>query len=211
LVHRRELDGKELVFGNQGALWGNAMTWWDHDTGSIWSQPLGEAIAGPRRGKTLELLPSTLTTWDAWRQAHPDSLALNARGGSSGFDLDRLVLVVDFGRETVAYPVEELQERGPANDIVAGEPIAVVLDPADDQRWSIFSRVVGDRVLTFEVIDRTLRDVETGTIWDPVRGRGLQGPLQSEQLDLLPGFTSFPDDYFTFWPDGRVWPPSRLG
>ena len=70
MVHRRELDGKLLVMGNQGALWGNAMTWWDHDTGSIWSQPLGEAIAGPRRGQRLEPYPVTLTKWDAWLERH---------------------------------------------------------------------------------------------------------------------------------------------
>ena len=67
-----------MVFGVHGALWGNAMTWWDHDTGSIWSQPLGEAIAGPRKGETVELLPMTYTTWDSWRNAHPQTLALDA-------------------------------------------------------------------------------------------------------------------------------------
>ena len=57
LVHRREVNGETLVFGVQGALWMNAMTWWDHATGSIWSQPLGEAIAGPLRGETVQLVP----------------------------------------------------------------------------------------------------------------------------------------------------------
>ena len=34
MVHRREVNGEVLIFGNQGALWGNAMTWFDHDTGT---------------------------------------------------------------------------------------------------------------------------------------------------------------------------------
>ena len=50
MVHRRDLNGEVLMLGNQGALLGNAMTWWDHDTGSVWSQPLGEAVMGPRTG-----------------------------------------------------------------------------------------------------------------------------------------------------------------
>ncbi len=62
MVHRREVNGETLVFGVHGALWGNAMTWWDHSTGSIWSQPLGEAIAGPLKGETVELLPSQFTS-----------------------------------------------------------------------------------------------------------------------------------------------------
>ena len=107
MVHRREIDGQEIVFGNQGDLWGNAMTWWDHDTGSIWSQPLGKAIAGPHKGQTIELLPSTLTQWSSWRELHPDTLGLDAENGRSGFDLERMAIVVEFGPEAVAYPVVE--------------------------------------------------------------------------------------------------------
>lgn len=50
MVHRRSINDQVIVFGNQGALWGNAMTMFDHETGSVWSQPLGEAILGPARG-----------------------------------------------------------------------------------------------------------------------------------------------------------------
>jgi hypothetical protein len=52
-----------------------------------------------------------------------------------------------------------------------------------------------------------LRDVVTGSTFDPGRGFGLSGPLEGELLDLLPGLTSFPDDYPTFWPQGSVWTP----
>ena len=125
MVHRREIDGAAIVFGNQGALWGNAMTWWDHDTGSIWSQPIGEAIAGPLKGRTLELLPSTLTTYGSWKAEHPGGLALDAPGGRSGFDLSRMAVVVDFGDEATAYDIPSLRDAGPANDVVSGVPIAV--------------------------------------------------------------------------------------
>jgi hypothetical protein len=205
MVHRRELEGKELVFGVHGALHGNAMTWWDHDTGSIWSQPTGEAILGPRKGARLELLPSTLTTWDAWRQAHPATHALDVAAGQSGFDLARMVIVVDFGVEAAAYPVARLQEGVVVNDVVAGAPIAVLADPAQSDRWTLFSRRLDDAVVTLVREGDEILDVETGTAWDPVRGIALSGPLQGEVLDLLPGFTAFPDDFSTFWPDGRIW------
>ena len=207
MVHRRELDGHELMFGVHGALWGNAMTWWDHDTGSIWSQPIGEAIAGPRLGAKLELFPSTFTTWGAWRESHPTTLALDVPAGITGFDLGELVIVVDFTGETAAYRVEDLRRFGVVNDIVAGLEIAVVVDPGDAQRWWVFSRRLDDRTVRLEVRDSTLIDVGTETTWDPVRGIGIHGPLAGEILDLLPGFTSFPGDYPTFFPDGRVWQP----
>ena len=210
MVHRRELDGKELIFGNQGALWGNAMTWWDHDTGSVWSQPLGEAILGPRKGATLELLPSALTTWGAWRETHPESLALNEPGGSAGVDLGETSIVVELGDDVAAYPIDDLREQGPANDIVGGADIVVVIDPTDENRWAVFSRRLDDESVLLEVRDGLLVDVDTGTVWDPVRGIGLDGPLKGEILDLLPGIPAFDKDVPTFWPDVRFWPPSRV-
>ena len=81
LAHERRLDdGATPVFGNQGALYRGAMTWYDHATGSVWSQPLGRAIAGPQAGRRLTLLPAQLTTWGQWRAAYPHTLLL-ADGG----------------------------------------------------------------------------------------------------------------------------------
>jgi len=207
MVHRRELEGEVLIFGNHGALWGNAMTWWDHDTGTVWSQPLGEAIVGPRKGARLEALPVTFTTWSSWREEQPGTVALNVPAGPTGFDLEEMVIVLEVGGEAAAYPVPDLRTELVVNDVVAGAPVAVVIDPADPQRWSVFSRQLEDRVVTLEVIGTEIRDVETGSIWDPARGFALEGPLVGANLSLLPGFTAFPGDFDTFWPDGRVWQP----
>ena len=126
MVHRRELNGEEIVLGNQGDLWGNAMTWWDHESGSVWSQPLGAAILGPLKGESLELLPSTLTQWEAWHAAHPNTVALEGGGGATGFDLSQMVAVTEFGGQATSYPFFEVRELGVVNDVVAGTPIAVV-------------------------------------------------------------------------------------
>lgn len=205
MVHRRELDGEEIVLGNQGDLWGNAMTWWDHDTGSIWSQPIGEAILGPRKGDRLELMASNLSRWGAWKQAHPNTLALDARGGFDGFALEQMALVLDFGDEVAAYEVVPLRDVGVVNDVVAGVEVAVVLDPTDDQRWSVFSRRLDDATVELSIVDGVLVDSVSGTTFDPVRGIGTGGVLDGQILDLLPAFTSFPDDVLTFWPDARIW------
>ena len=205
MVHRRELDGQTLVFGNHGALWGNAMTWWDHDTGTVWSQPLGEAIVGPRKGARLEQFPVAFTTWSAWLAEHPDTVALDAPARLTRFDLDQMVIVVDFGTDAAAYPVTALRREGVVNDVVAGVEIAVVSDPTDAQRWAVLSRRLDDRVVELEVARGVLRDVGTGTIWDPNRGVAREGPLLGEVLDSLPAFTAFPGDFDTFWPEGRMW------
>jgi len=195
-----------VVLGNQGALWGNAMTWWDHDTGSIWSQPLGEAIAGPLKGKSFEPYPVTLTKWDAWRESHPETLALDVPGKSTNFDLEQMAIVVDFGTDSAAYEVRQLREVGVINDTVAGVDIAVVIDPGNDQRWAIFSRQLDSSVAELELTEEGLVDTNSGTVFEPFLGLGLSGPLAEQNLGRLPGFTSFRSDYFTFFPEGRIWP-----
>jgi hypothetical protein len=207
MVHRREIDGEELVFGVHGALFGNAMTWWDHSTGSVWSQPTGEAILGPRKGDTVDLITSEFTTWEAWREEHPNTLALDAPGGPSSFDLTDLLIVVDFSDEARGYPVPDLREVGVVNDVVAGVEIAVVSDPSEPDRWKVFSRRVGAIVVELSVDGDVLRDAVTGTTFDPFRGFALDGELEGQDLAQLPGFTSFPGDFDTFWPDGTVWRP----
>ena len=214
------------MFGNQGALWRNAMTWWDHDTGSIWSQPLGEALVGPRRGQRLELLSSRFTSWRSWRDDHPDTLALDGPGDPTGFDLEDFYIVADFSAETRAYAISDLRLVGVINDTVAGVDLAVVLDPVDDDRWAVYGRAVVDAPdpalagHTVElVVDRTaITDRRSGSTFDPATGRALDGPLEGVTLPRLPALTSFPGGgptkapiFDAFWPDGTVWRPEPSG
>lgn len=208
-VHRREIDGREVVFGIQGDLYGNAMTWWDHETGSVWSQPLGEAILGELKGTKLELIASTLTQWGPWQESHPETLAIDTFAFPMVVGLEDLAIVVDLGDETVAYPYELVLEEGMvANDVVAGIEVAVVIDPSDERRWAVFSRRLDDTSVELAIEDGRLVDTPTGTVFDPVQGLGVEGPLEDEALGVLPASTVFPDDFATFWPEGMLWEPA---
>jgi hypothetical protein len=203
MVHRRQLDGETLVFGNQGDLFGNAMTWWDHDTGSVWSQPRGEAILGPRTGARLELLSSTLTHWGSWLESHPDTLALKVPDlvdWSTLFNLEKMAVVVDLGSEAAAYGIPQLREAGVINDVVAGIEIAVVIDPDDQERWAVFSRRLDDTVVELALSGEGLVDMVSGTVFDPFVGVGRSGVLADQNLDRLPAFTIYPHHYGTFYP-----------
>lgn len=57
-----------------------------------------------------------------------------------------------------------------------------------------------------ELAREGLIDTVSGTVFDPFIGRGVSGPLENQMLDRLPAFTAFPDDYFTFYRDARIWP-----
>ncbi len=205
MVHRRSVEGKTVVFGNHGAPWGNAMTWFDHDTGTVWSQPLGEAIVGPLKGTTLELVPSSLMEWGEWKQLYPDTKALDASGEPTRFHVKQMSIVVVFGDRSVAYPIVELDRV--VNDTVDGVPVAVVVDPNADEAWTVFSRTLDEGTiveLTFtESAD--LLDAITGTTFHVGRGTGIEGPLSDQILDQLPAFTSFTRDYDTFYPEGHIW------
>jgi len=203
MVHRREIDGQDIVFGNQGALWGNAMTWFDHDTGSIWSQPIGEAIAGPRTGETLELLPSRLTSWGDWLAEHPDSLALNSFNESSRFDLADMAVVVQIGSDIGGFRITDLRRDGVANAVLGDAPVAVVALPDTDD-WAVFSRQLDDRVVELRLEGAELVELDGVGRWRALRG--LSTTDDAQNLALLPGFTSFPRDYPTFFGDtGLVW------
>ena len=200
MVHRRELNGETLVFGNHGALWGNAMTWWDTETGSVWSQPIGEAILGPLKGERLELLPSQVTNWREWREQHPETLALDAPGGRDRFSLASMAIVVALGDDSAAFPVSDLERSSVVNTTVNQVPIAVVLVPGE-AKWKVFSRQLNDRVIELDLAsDGTLRSRDGAASFDPATGIALDG---GQNLDQLPGFTSFPRDYATFYPQGR--------
>ncbi len=186
------------MVGNQGDLYGNAMTWFDHETGSVWSQPLGAAILGPLSGTELELLPSQLTTWGTWRSSHPGTSALAAQVRRSGFALDQMLIAVEIDREALAVPVPDLRRAGVVEATVGEVPIALTMV---GDSWMVFALRHDGRTLRLfrgEVDD--LVDGEGGR-WDQATGRSLAG---GEALGRIPAITVFPGDYRTFWPEGRV-------
>ena len=201
MVHRREINGEPIVFGNQGDLYQNAMTWFDHDTGSVWSQPLGEAILGPLKGETLELLPSTLSTWEDWKRQFPDTLALDTRTVDGGFSLDQLVVVGSVNGDSAAIAFRQLSDVGALSTEIGGEPVLFVADP-EIARWAVFSRLVDGEELNLELRDGEVFDPESGHRWDPGLGAPRSG--QGTVLDRVPAFSSFGSDYRVFFPDGEL-------
>jgi hypothetical protein len=76
VVAERTVDGEATVFGVSGLLWRSDLVMYDRASESLWSQLLAQAIRGPKTGRRLSLVPSTITTWGAWRAAAPDTEVL---------------------------------------------------------------------------------------------------------------------------------------
>ncbi len=119
------------------------------------------------------------------------------------------VLGVRLDGQAKAYAFATMGEQAVINDQVGGVDIAVVWDR--EHHLAIpYARQVGDRVLSFERIEREefpffgLVDRETGTIWTAL-GEAVEGELVGEHLLQVPAHTSMWFAWVTFWRDTDVW------
>lgn len=103
---------------------------------------------------------------------------------------DEVVMGVVVNGQAVAYPLAIMQRHELANDVVGGEPIAIVYCTLC-KSGLVFRSTVGDRVLHFQTSgllynsNKIMVDVETDTLWHHLRGLGIGGELLGTKLDLL--------------------------
>ena len=209
-MHDRRVDGETLTFGNQGALYMSAMTWWDHKTSSIWSQPWGTALAGPLEGTALTLIPASIVPWETWKNEHPDTTVL-----SNDLDTNRqlvhgtrddFVIGVALEDFAVAYDFPLAAHEGVINDMVGEHPVAVIVN-SDTRDVKVFLRRVAvegsDRplVLTFDRDSQgRLLDVETGSVWNLDQGVATDGELRGTPLQQVPWVSAFDWAWEDFFP-----------
>ena len=75
------VNGQMLNFGVSGLLYNSDVLLYDRNTGSLWSQIMGQAISGPMAGQRLTPLAISHTTWRAWLAQHPGSAVLSTDTG----------------------------------------------------------------------------------------------------------------------------------
>jgi hypothetical protein len=197
------------VFGNQGGLFMNAMTWWDHATESVWSQPWGRAIAGTLKGTELELLSSELVPWGTWRERHPHTLALETdvpgmEGRNYHLEVfyDGFVIGVALGDHATAFPYRLAADKGIINDSVGTDPVVVYVDK-DKDSTHVYLRQVNRDTLTFVFKDGAVMDQETGSIWALATGIAVDGPLKGKVLRSAPYIPAFDEAWHDFYPQSR--------
>jgi hypothetical protein len=110
---------------------------------------------------------------------------------------DEFVLGVEFSGEARAYPIRILQWHEIINDTVAGVPVAVTYNGLCDAAV-VFDRVVGGRVVEFEVsgllynsnllmfIKGEMREPGEESLWSQVEARAVTGSLAGGRLSVLP-------------------------
>jgi hypothetical protein len=216
-----------------GKLIMNALVMFDRQTESLWSQFLSRSVRGELAGTELEIIPLTLTTWDKWKELHPETVALRKanRGqdpyvdyyggraagviGESNKD-DRLptkelVLGLGFDGDPVALPHSRLREEQLVHIAHAGNPAVVFFDP-DTNTALAFGAAVDGRELNFELIEQDgrqwLRDEQTSTLWVPFTGQAVSGELAGNALERLHAVNVFWFAWNDFYPDTAIWAQS---
>ncbi|MFQ5614781.1 MAG: DUF3179 domain-containing (seleno)protein [Anaerolineae bacterium] len=153
IVFDRRVNGQVFEFGTSGLLRFSDLIMYDRTTETLWQQFTGEGIVGELAGEILTFLPSSIVSFDDFRQAFPDGVVLSQETGFRrrygenpyvGYDtigqtpflfrgkqLDgRLpamarVVTVSLGETDVAYPLDILAEAGVINDSQAGQDLVV--------------------------------------------------------------------------------------
>lgn len=213
LVIDPTVNGRTHNFGVSGLLFDNNLIMFDRTTESLWSQMRNQAICGGLASHEPVLLPVVQSTWAAWKALHPDTTVVSFDTGFNrrydiypygSYDqvsdssllfphsllddrrlLKELVLGIVHDDLARAYPYLDLGDRAVINDDLNERAVLVVYD-AESAMAIAFERVLGDRTLSFELIDESafpfqLRDLETGSRWT-LRGEAVEGPLAGERL-----------------------------
>jgi hypothetical protein len=71
----------DVELGVSGRLVNNNLIMYDRETDSWWPQILGTAVDGDLIGMSLEEFRVIWTTWEQWREKHPDTRVLNQQTG----------------------------------------------------------------------------------------------------------------------------------
>ncbi len=218
LVFSRQIEGQTLTLFLNGELLSDNMIMKDSETGSEWLQLTGEAIQGPLKGRLLEELPAVWTDWRTWRQRHPATTApklprvvenYQHHPLYSSFPPERsffstLQWGLARGDKARSWPYAQLARQPIVNDAFAGQPLLVLFDRRSSTPTA-FERRLDDNELTFRQGAGGLTDLETGSLWDPITGLGLGGPLKGRQLRPVAGTVSLDWAWRNFHPNTAIW------
>lgn len=202
----------------------------DRETGTLWTQVDGKALRGPLLGSRLTEVPAVQTTWKVWKKLHPDTLVLrkptevrgspyegyfqdSSKRGLFGTEGDKRlggkdkVVGLHEGTDAVAIPESLLQKKTVVQFSLAGIPV-VAAYAANEKTPAVYRAVVDGKKLSFRTHKKDgqalLEDVETASLWSPLEGKAISGPLAGKRLERVPYLYSFWYAWSAYRPETRV-------
>ena len=197
----------------------NAMTWYDQDTRSTWTQPWGRALDGKLEGRELTLIPASIVPWSAWLDKNPDTTVLgNTRAFGDPYPkaetTDKFVIGVALKDWAKGFYFPVAADERVINDTIGYFPVALFVDP-DTKSIEVYlrhpvrdgSELDDSTTLEFEIDeDGLVSDSETGSTWDVARGVAIEGALKGSLLQKVPYISAFDWAWFDFYPNSTFYP-----
>lgn len=115
----------DVQFGVSGQLVNSNLVLYDRASESLWPQVLATCVRGELKGKALNEFPVTVSTWQCWKNAHPETKVLlaDSRYGES-YENDTYGNPASsgsyFGDQTIAFETMHQDDRFPWTNIVLG-------------------------------------------------------------------------------------------
>ncbi len=126
------------------------------------------------------------------------------------------VASVSTGEIDVAYPYSFLAEQPVVNDVIEDTPVSVFFDNGTDSVFTarsgefaksgsttLFERTVAGQVLTFDLVEGVITDLETGSSWNKF-GNATDGELVGTELRPVTHAAHFWFAWAAFKPDTEV-------
>jgi len=114
-----KVNGKRMLFGVSGKLYNSDVLFYDKETESLWSQLKMEAVTGTLTGQKLIPLPMVYTTWQDWKEKHPDTKVLSPKTGHFR-DYERNPYEEYAKNQEILFPTSFKDKRLPAKTWVIG-------------------------------------------------------------------------------------------
>jgi hypothetical protein len=187
MAYSREVNDEVLEFGVSGKLHEANLVMYDRQSESYWSQISGEAIVGEKVPQELELIFSSITTWEEWRSGHPETEVLSKDTGIYPVSAYRGSAYSSYrNSESIGFGVKEVDDRLPPKKLVHGIKIfntskayteeilereRFIQDKLEVQTLLIFKNpkdgsvtalAKNDTGLDFELTDQHIEDSEGG-------------------------------------------------
>ena len=226
MVYARTIGSMTYTFQVSGSLWRNSLIMVDRETGTSWSQVTGRAIDGKHRGAQLEKLEAIETTWEQWRQAHPDTKLLKKSEEVLGSHYQSYF---DDPEKMGLFRAQWLAERMPGKTLVYGASVGphavAVTDGALDDSLVLASlgetpvvmsraRDGGVRAFVARVDGNEIGirlDAETGEVtdasgstWDLSSGLCISGPRSGSRLESVAVTPVYWFAWSGFYPNTKV-------